>query len=388
MKSASPNTPAPLTLVCGEDDFAVQQRARQLYADWCGQIGGMDHEIIDAMASNSSEALKALAKLREALQTLPFFGSGKVIWFRHCNFLGDERTAAAQAVTASVNDLAQELKRFPWDNVRLLITAGKVDRRKTFCKTIEKLGSIESLAGLSADDKDWTDQAERFVRVELQARQQKMSDEASGELVTAVGPNLRQLAQEVEKLSLYAAGRPEITVADVHAVVCRNKQARAFALGEAFGDRDLLRALRCLDEEFWEMHFDREKSAIGFLYGLISKVRTLLLLKELFRVGLLKPESDYYRFKSQLERLPADALPADKRYNPAAMHPYVLFKAVPQAGHYTAEELVRAMELLLVSNRRLVSSGLDEALVLQQALVQIVGPPAARRPHRAAPRTP
>ena len=35
-------------------------------------------------------------------------------------------------------------------------------------------------------------------------------------------------------------------------------------------------------------------------------------------------------------------------------------------------ELVRAMDLLLQCNRRLVSSGLDEALVLQQTLVQIV----------------
>lgn len=35
------------------------------------------------------------------------------------------------------------------------------------------------------------------------------------------------------------------------------------------------------------------------------------------------------------------------------------------------------MDLLLRCNQRLVSSGLDEALVLQQALVQIVAPPAA-----------
>jgi hypothetical protein len=35
------------------------------------------------------------------------------------------------------------------------------------------------------------------------------------------------------------------------------------------------------------------------------------------------------------------------------------------------------METLLQCNRRLVSSGLDETLVLQQALVQIVTSPAA-----------
>ena len=42
------------------------------------------------------------------------------------------------------------------------------------------------------------------------------------------------------------------------------------------------------------------------------------------------------------------------------------------------EQLEHAMDVLLRCNQRLVSSGLDESLVLQQALVQIVAPaPAA-----------
>ena len=73
---------------------------------------------------------------------------------------------------------------------------------------------------------------------------------------------------------------------------------------------------------------------------------------------------------------PADKLPADRRFNPLALNPYVLYKALPQAKKYTQDELVRAMDLLLRCNQRLVSSGLDEALVLQQTLVQIIAPQA------------
>src|SRR5437867_141401 len=123
---------APLSLVHGVDEFAVKQRARQLFQQWSTELGGMDHEIIDAQVSNSGEALKALARLREALQTLPFFGSGKVIWLQNCSFLGDDRTATSQAVTETLAELAQELKTFSWQNVRLLISAGKVDKRKVF----------------------------------------------------------------------------------------------------------------------------------------------------------------------------------------------------------------------------------------------------------------
>lgn len=363
--------------VCGDDEFSVKQRARQLYQQWSEELGGMDHEIIEATVANSGDALKILARLREALQTLPFFGSGKVVWVRDCNFLGDERAASAQAVTETLNDLAGELKTFSWQSVRLLISAGKVDKRKTFFKTLDKIGTVETFSGWSADDRDWVERAEVMARTAVRSRSKEISEEALAELVERIGPNPRQLDTEIEKLCLYAADRPRLEINDVLAVSARNKTARAFALGDALGDRDLPRLLRRLDEELWAVKTDSQKSEIGLLYGLIAKVRAMLLLKEMLREGWIKPEMDYNRFKAQLERVPADQLPTDRRFNPLALNPYVLYKALPQAKKYTENELVRAMDLLLRCNRRLVSSGLDGTLVLQEALVQIVQPAAA-----------
>ena len=62
---------APVLLVCGEDDFGVKERAREVFRKWSEEIGGQDHEIIDASVNHSGEALAVLAKLRAALQTLP-----------------------------------------------------------------------------------------------------------------------------------------------------------------------------------------------------------------------------------------------------------------------------------------------------------------------------
>jgi DNA polymerase-3 subunit delta len=203
------------------------------------------------------------------------------------------------------------------------------------------------------------------------------------ELVASVGPNVRQLNNEVEKLALFAGERTEIEVSDVAAVVTRNKQARAFALADALGDRDLPRLLRCLDEELWEMKFDRQKSEIGLLYSLITKVRTMIFLKEMMREGWVRQESDFSRFKSQLERVPPGALPGDKRINPLAMNPYVLFKALPQTRRYTLAELVCAMDLLLECNQQLVFSNQDERMALQRTLVRIVGG-SGEQPNRQA----
>lgn len=372
----SPAKPTPsLILVCGDDEFAVKQRAKEIYHRWSEELGGMDHEIIDASVANSGEALNALARLREALQTLPFFGSGKAVWLQDCNFLGDERTASAQAVTETLGEIAQELKNFSWSTVRLLISAGKVDKRKVFYKTIDKLGAVESFAGWSVDDRDWANQAETWARQALRDCKKEISDEALAELVNNVGPHARLLNNEVEKLALFMGDRTEIEVGDVAAICTRNKSARAFALGDALGDRDLPRLLRTLDEELWEMKFDNQKSEIGLLYGLIGKVRAMILLKEMLREGWIKPDADYSRFKAQLERVPADRLPEDKRYNPLALNPYVLFKALPQSRRYSQTELIQAMALLLKCNRRLISSNLDDTLILQQTLVQIMEQP-------------
>ncbi len=365
-----------VALICGDDEFSVKKRAKEIFQSWSEEAGGMDHEIIDASVSNSGDALNAIARLRESLQTLPFFGSAKVVWLRDCTFLGEERAASAQAVMETLGDLAAELKNFKWENVRLIISAGKVDRRKTFFKTLEKIGAVENFEALSADDKDWAERAEATARTAIREREKEISEEGLAELVARVGPNVRQLENEVEKLALFVGKRERIEFDDVAAICSRNKTARAFALGDALGDRDLPRLLKRLDEELWEMKFDSQKSGIGLLYGLISKVRAMLLLKEMLREGWIKPELDYNRFKAQITRVPAEKLPTDRRFNPLALNPYVLFRALPQAKKYSREELVRAMDLLLRCNRRMVSSGLDKTFMLQQIMVEITAPQA------------
>ena len=311
--------PPSLALICGDDEFAVKARAKQLHQQWCDELGGMDHETIEAAVANSGEALTALARLREALQTLPFFGSGKVIWLRDCNFLGDERAASAQAVTETLNELAEELKIFNWSGVRLLISAGKVDKRKTFFKTLDKIGTVETFSGWSVDDRDWAERAEVAARAAVRLRQKEISEEALAELVSRVGPHPRQLDNEIEKLCLFAGDRKKLEFADVAAICTRNKTARAFALGDALGDRDLPRLLRRLDEELWEIKSSSQKSEIGLLYGLISKVRAMLLLKEMLREGWIKPEMDYNRFKAQLERVPAGPIAGGQAIQPAGV---------------------------------------------------------------------
>jgi DNA polymerase III delta subunit len=253
-----------------------------------------------------------------------------------------------------------------------LISSGKVDKRRSFYKTLAKIGQVEAYSGWSVNDRDWTEQAEAWAIQAIRKEGKTIREDALGELVTRVGGQARQLAAEVEKLLIYTADRETIERHDVEAVCLRSKQARAFALGDALGDRDLPTLLRRLDEELWEVKLDSKRSEIGLLYGIISKVRSMLLIKEMLKRKWVRPGGTFPAFKTQLERIPTDQLPEDRRYSPLGVNPYVLFKAMGQAARYSTAELIHAMELLLQCNRRLVGSGLNPALVIQQTLVQIV----------------
>lgn len=373
---AAPKEDSPLVLLMGDDDFASTARAKELYKGWCEASGGMDHEIIDATAANVGEASSAVNRLRESLQTLPFFGGTKVVWFRNCNFLADDRTSNSSEVTANLAALAAWMKEFDWKGVKLLISAREVDKRRSFYKTLEKVGSIEEFKGMSLDTKDWDATMELAARRGLKEWHLEIGEEAIGLLVGFIGPNMRSLQSEIEKLGLYCTsqGRKEVTIEDVETVVSRNKQAKAFAVADALGRRQLPELMRKLDQELWSMHTDKDKSEIGLLYGFISKVRTMLLAKELVREGYVKAGAAYPQFKAQLERIPPDAMPQDKKFNPLGMHPFMLYNSYAQSQNYSSEELVQAMQVLLDCNLKLVSSSTDEAALLQQALVKIAQP--------------
>ena len=229
----------PLALICGDDEFAIKQRAKQIFTEWTAEVGGLDQEIIPAGVGSSGEALAVLGRLREALQTLPFFGGGKVVWLRDCSFLGEERAASSQAVTTALAELAEEWKVFAWQNVRLLISAGKADKRRVFYKTLEKIATVETFSAWSQEDKDWAGRAEKAAQDAVHQREKEISADALGELINRAGFNARQLENEIEKLCVFIGNRKRIERQDVAEVCSRNKSAKCSGFCSGWRSRRL-----------------------------------------------------------------------------------------------------------------------------------------------------
>ncbi|MGB9601684.1 MAG: DNA polymerase III subunit delta [Verrucomicrobiia bacterium] len=355
-----------LVLVYGSDDFLVKNRARTIFNQWSERSNSVDCEVIEGNVENQDAAQKAISRLIESLNTPPFFGSLRVIWLKDCNFFANNSQVSGEKLRDRIDNLAQTIKQTRWQDVRLLISARDVDKRRAIYKVISEKGKIENYEALSLQDPDWERKAIDYVDQIFEQNNKKVSQEVLTELVNRIGPDLAILNSEAEKLIIYTADRAQITLDDVNAICSNNVLARAFAVADALGRRDLPSVLKHLDEEFWSMQFDKEKSEIGILYGIISKVRALLVAKELVQERLINPDLKYPVFKSALE---SSSL---KTISNVKIHPFVLYKACEESKNFTHKELVNAMLLLLKCNQDLVTTQQDKKRLIQQTLIKIL----------------
>ena len=376
-KSAPAKTKAPLSktnvhLVYGNDDFLVQARAKGLVDSLLGDApSDFALETIEGRVDNASQAVEALRRVDESLNTLPMFSGTRTIWLTNANFLGGSRTGESRDVVAQLESLAELLKRGLSPGFSLVISATEMDKRRSFYKTLDKVGEVIAVAG-GADSwgKIDIEQLESFAREQVKAQGKQMREETAHALIELTGANYRALASEIEKLATFVGDRMEITADDVAAVGSASHELVVWTLADAIAERRLSKALKSLDQLLFQ-----GESAIGMLFALINKMRTLLLVRELIDRKVLIATEDFGRFKAVLQRIPpavADELPSDRRFNPLLAHPFALFKTAQQASNYTLDELRRAMELLLDANKRLVSSSLDDRIVLEQTLISII----------------
>src|SRR6266567_4911823 len=93
--------------VVGSDESEVKRVAAELAEKLTPpEAGDFGLEIIDGVTENADQAAGRIRSTIEALQTLPFFGSTKVVWLKNANFLGDDAKARSVAVQSSLEELS------------------------------------------------------------------------------------------------------------------------------------------------------------------------------------------------------------------------------------------------------------------------------------------
>ena len=365
-----------LVFVYGDDDYEVKAQCRRLLDCWKNEDPNVELEIVDGHASQIEEARDGIYEVKEALETFPLFGSKKFIWFRHCNFWGED-AKPSKRVENALEDLLASLKKCDWKTISLLISATSVDKRKRLYKWLEKAGQVIFCESLSKQNKARQGKSAELkaldlVETEVRRSSKGIRREVAGRMVELVGLDRGTLVSECEKAILHSGDSKEVARSDVEATVSPARQYKSFAFVDAVADRDIKKALDRLEDEIWSMKTDSRKSELGLLYGLVSKFRTLLLVKDAMERELLRPERDYYRFQSQMNSLAKSMFPEDRGFNPLNQKPFVIFKAMKQVGRYRQSELVRILEVLLDANQQMVFASVDPVSVLRECVIKIV----------------
>ncbi len=297
----------PVYLFYGEERLLLDQALEQLIALVAPGEDNWNREIFRGDEVTVGQVL-------DSAQDSSFFGGKRLIivkdipWMSKKNGAGDSKELEQLAAYAAA----------PNEGTVLVLTMSSApDKRRKLLQSIAKTGRVVEFALLKAGER------EHWLSAYLK-KQGKAADRAALEYVCVnCSGGLYPLKQEADKLLLYAAGEPRITLAMVRETVSRTALAGVFELTDAAASRQAAQACRIY----------RELLAAGeaeqmLLAMLGNQYRNILAMQDL----LERRET----VKSAAKTL--------------GIHPFVAEKCAAAARRYSRRQLFRALELLLAAD--------------------------------------
>jgi DNA polymerase III subunit delta len=363
--------------VVGSDEAEVKRAAAELARNLTPpDAGDFGLEVIDGAVDNAEQAAARIRSAIEALQTLPFFGSSKVVWLKNANFLGDTQIGRAAGVQSALEKLSELIENGLGSDVILLVSATEVDKRRSFYRSLVKRAELQVFDRLDSSRSGWEEEAIEAVRRRAKKRKLQFDEDALHLFVLLTGGDTRQIENELEKIDIFLGGSgtafqatPPVTVDLVRELVPLSRAGVIFELSNALAMRDLELALTLV-----RRLLDQGESAVGILLvAILPTVRNLLLAKDLMeRHRLARPHSPF-QFISAINRLPVEATDHLPRKKDSSINAYPLGIAAQQAHRFETKQLVGAMQACLEANLQLVTTQLDHELVLTEAVVKLLG---------------
>lgn len=343
----------------------------------------LSEERIDGSADKVDAALAAIEKTIQALNSMGLFSEARVVWLENATFLGDNRAANSQSVKDAIQRLSDKVKAGLSEDVTLIITAGTVDKRRTFFKTCKAHGHVETFD--IPDERSSTGQTEATARLNLFLKQTGLTMETPARLAfqQKVGQESRIMLNELNKLSVALGDRSEATTDDVLNFVSASREAVFWDLADAFSQRDLPGALRLLRQ----LVFQRQ-NLIGLVSNLERRIRDLLVLREAIDQQWLIPKRQYGKPGFAWATLPpeADHLFANEMENdPRKMHPYRVSLLGVQASGFTTRRLQYCLQQVTQAHEKMVSARVPAELVMEILLIRMLSTPKRQARRMASP---
>lgn len=355
-------------VVVGSDDGQVREAALLLHRELTkGVNDDFTNETIEGNASNADQVDIIVGKTIQALQTYSMFGTDKVVWLRNANFLGNDRTSEAESVVSKVEQLGDTLRSGLGEGVTFLLSAPKIDKRRLFWKFLESHAKIAIFDKIDTSREGWEEEVAALVKEKAHELGLSFEEDALQLFVMQAGEATNQIVNELEKLRLYLGERNLVTENDVQLMVPLSRIGVVFETGKALQSGDADRAIALIDEQL-----EQGESGVGIMRAsIIPTVRNMFMARILIERSKASP-NNYRDFENAVNRLPASEkawLPQKKSGDGVNVYP--LFLCARGAMSFSLESLEKIFHLTAKTDKMLVSTGLDEKLLLHRLVTEI-----------------
>lgn len=257
-------------VVAGSDDLAVKERAAAL-AKELAPASEWGLEVIDGWIDGADQMADAIGRVIEALRTPPFLADEKLVWFKNLTVPDDEAARGAASMFEALDPLLELLSGpFP-DNVRLLISAPGLDRRRAFFKSLQAIAEMVVLDLPAKQGHRGGATIEDMAAEAFHSAGRDAEPAAVVRLAALCGLDPWLLRIEAVKACLYAGDEPRVTAAHVNEVVTPARAESHWDWCDAVVEGDVSTALRLLRQ----LEFQRE-NPVGLIAALSSHAKLLV----------------------------------------------------------------------------------------------------------------
>jgi DNA polymerase-3 subunit delta len=310
---------------------------------------------------------RIVPELMQALMTYSMFGGDKVVWLRNATFFGSDRTSDSESVLNEVISLTEELVKGLPDGVSLIISANKIDKRRAFWKFLEKNANVQVHDRIDMSQEGWENQVAALVLDKSRVVGLQFENDAMELFINLAGEATQQIVNELEKLRLYLGDRTVVTIEDVRLMVPLSREGVIFETGRALQAGNAARAIELINEQM-----EMGESAVAIIRAsIIPTVRNLYMAR--LALDLTKSSGrNYNEFQTAVNRLPAEKkawLPLKKSGDGYNIYPVYL--SLVGAQSFTLENLEKIMHAAARADKMLVTTGLDDRMILHRLITEI-----------------
>lgn len=321
-----------LIFVYGEDTFRTQERVQELKEAFLKKF---DPTGMNLASFPGGDGRLDPAEVLQAVCSLPFLGSRRLVIVR--GLIENATKEQTTMWTEGFSRVPESTVVIFWESM----TSKEVEKDALF-KKLKDSKDVHVYSYPFLSDLE----LQKWIVARIKKHGGTIGQNAVATLATRVGPDLWQIANEIQKLIAFAGGKM-ITEQIIETLVSSSFEGEIFALMDAVSQKKSREALQKLQEERWAGAND-----VYLLTMLARQIRLLLGARSVL-------EKNPHATSSEIAKI-------------LGMHPYVAGKVVSQAKMFTLDALKEAHTVLFNFDQRVKRGQMDAELATDLLTVRLV----------------